>query len=590
MQNQMTVYLNFGMFDKFELRHEDQRGMLMGMELGLVTRTVSLVDLPKKLEERMKVTPEIALEMAKILWRDFCGPFGWYWSDLPEFLKKYNLDVSVNGFSIEQPRVGRAALLAEIMAEADDALIKIKDKFKKYLAEIINGGEFNEATVMKKMTDSITVQGYAFGIGRAEKIIKVLRDRLGSYDIFDDSAPPPAPVVTPVEPVVSVPASAVAVPAVPAATTPVAATPAPLGELLSPAEKKEVVDTATLPTNNLSATEEALVDAVLLAAPLEGRGEEMQKKWRQIILARLKNVRDAASTARILSATVAAGGLELPAAEAERLAGILEKTLAGLNARQQEISVVEKIASVQARTKELAKDPDQVQSEKQAELNKRFVGLFGKKAVAEIRAETHRELMTEAQAHPNGAPAKIAIVVPTPAAPPPVPVNMPSAPPAPPASAQYTPKVPERLKQIINAEQPYFSGQPVATPPAKAVLKTGDIRPPQRMMNPIDELRAMTLVDWRRLSPDASVRVQKIRSKIEAAGADGAPEKLRAISAVQESEPIKVYREILRASIFQQQSFAEAATARKENNLPTLDTAEEEAIRALLDAIRYSIL
>lgn len=581
MQNQMTVYLNFGLFDKFELRHEDQRGMLMGMELGLVTRTVSLADLPKKLEERMKVAPEVALEIAKILWRDFCGPIGWYWPDLSEFLKKYDLDVSVNGFSIEQPRVGREALLTEIMAEADDAPIKIKDKFKKYLAEIINGGEFNEAAVMKKMTDSITVQGFAFGTGRAEKIIKVLRDRLGSYDIFDDSAPVPALVV--VEPTVS------------AAITPVAATPAPLGELLSPAEKKEIADTATLPINNLSTTEEALVDAVLLAAPLEGRGEELQKKWRQIILARLKNVRDAAATARVLSATVAEGGLELPATEAERLTGILEKTLRGLNAKKQETSVAEKIANVQARTKELAKDPDQVQKEKQAELNKRFVGLFGKKAVAEIREETHRELMTEAQAHPNGVPAKIAViaappVVVKPIEPLPVPVNMPSVPPAPTVTAQYTPKVPERLKQIINAEQPYFSGQPVVAPPPKAAFKAADIKPPKRLLNPIDELRAMTLVDWRRLSPDASVRVQKIRGKIEAAGADGAPEKLRAISAIQESEPIKIYREILRASIFQQQSFAEAATARQENNLPTLDTAEEEAIRSLLDAIRYSIL
>jgi chromosome condensin MukBEF ATPase and DNA-binding subunit MukB len=85
-----------------------------------------------------------------------------------------------------------------------------------------------------------------------------------------------------------------------------------------------------------------------------------------------------------------------------------------------------------------------------------------------------------------------------------------------------------------------------------------------------------------------SVRIQKIRSRIEVIAEDGPHEKIRAIQAFEQSDPVRLYREILKRSLIEQKSTEVLCEEYKKQGKEFLDLDEIAALRQFLTQIRYS--
>ena len=120
--------------------------------------------------------------------------------------------------------------------------------------------------------------------------------------------------------------------------------------------------------------------------------------------------------------------------------------------------------------------------------------------------------------------------------------------------------------------------------------KSSDIKQVRRLVGPVDELRIMTLIDFRRLSEDPTVRIQKIRSKIEVVGQDGALEKINAMHAFEQSEPVRLYRDLVKRTLLEGKDISQIISERKAAKIPYLEINEMSALKDFLQLIRYSAL
>ncbi len=546
---------NNAMFDKYFLEDAEQQ-VLLGIEAGLLTHTIQPTDIGEIISINLPdFTPEESKSLAASLITEFCGSARWYFTALPEAAAAQGIELpEINPFPVVQPRATLDAATSEIMKSIDDAPETMKPKVAEYLREVLKSQQYEPEKLRTQLGNSVSDGGFGLSADRTHRVMVQILNIVGSYDLQEIPEPPRKRI----DPA-SLPKS-----------------------FLEPHEIDDILATGAaankIGTGPDAQLRQMLIDSILAAAPLEGQPQQIRDRWRSIVESRVADVRDAAATKALLTGPISSGGLAMPPYQADALADRLENAIAGAALKKNEISVLEKIASVQKDTAHLAIGPEEKQKSQQHELNQQFVGMFGKKAVEQMRAETRREIAAPEVAHPgeNLHDLTPAIVAPNPA-----PIQTP-----PPA-----PKVPEKLKLLIDAESPYFPLKPkapVAAAAAPAPKKTTDIKASPRFLGPIDELRTMSLIDFRRLSPDPAVRIQKIRSKMQVIAGDGGSEQIAAVQAFELSEPVKLYKEILREAIMKLQSVEAIAAARGAAANQTLDPAEVTALKDFLQKIRYS--
>lgn len=556
-----VIKLNSDLQTKFGLSAPADLEDLRLIEADLLTRELSPADLPARLKNIFGWDENKSLEMARALWQDFCGPIEWLWSDFAARLNKLGEKIAASSL----PKIGQPKIT---FAVAVDQLIKLagaganqNESLRRFLLTILQGKNFDEDAVFEELSAAPASGGFGLAEEIADTILFELRNYVAAFDLQ-------------------------------------LADPETLPKNILNADEQNHVENKIAPASaaaaqTTTAQQQAIIDSVLAAQPLTGYPENIQARWRVIVAARVKGVRDATQTRTLVESTIEFGGLGLNKNDTASCLAILEKAVAGFENKRTEFSVLEKMQSVAAATAHLARDPETAQQANQKELNDRFVSMFGRKAVEEMRSEARREIQTAAAAHPKEHLGVLAVETKTnlnsksetPAA---APLTAPMAPPAPPAPLgppKYVPKVPEKLKQLIDAENPIL---PKRVAPPLPTTKVGDIKPISHLMGPIDELTTMSIIDWRRLSPDPSVRIQKIRSKIEVIAADGPIEKLKAIEAFEQSEPARVYRDILKQTLLSHKSVPEIISGRKAAGEPYLDEAESLAIKDFLHQIRYS--
>lgn len=536
---------------------DEQIGLISLLESKLLCRDI----LPEEIFEKLEMVgfdPESAQKITEKLLLDFCGPISWYFEDLSGAAESQNIDLPASFlFSVEQPTITLEQILNQIGSIIDDVPERVKAGLKQFLVESIKNEEDTEV-IFEKMQQPITNSGFGLSAERARAVTDVLRNIVGVYAIegggsFETTAPKKTN-------------SSVEIPK----------------EFLDEEEAEEIAQNAeaaaSVSSAPLTAEQKHLIEAVLAIEPLDDRSGDLQTRWKMIVEARIGGARDAAKTKSLLQTAAENGGLGLSFEETNRLANLLEETAARFEKHREDYSVMEKIASVEKNTATIVAGPEAVSDKSQKQLNERFVSMFGKNAVAEIRNETRREIESFSSAHPGEVEHAELMVSPqaqTAATISPEP--------------KYVPKVPEKLKQLIDAENPVFPIKPkAAAPVAPVVKKSGDIRPGTRLVGPIDELRILTLIDFRRLASDASVRIQKIRSKIDVISRDGAHEKIRAVQAFEQSEPVRLYRELLRASLIQQVDIEEMNDRYKTEGKPFLEPEEIEQLGVFLSQIRYA--
>lgn len=153
-----------------------------------------------------------------------------------------------------------------------------------------------------------------------------------------------------------------------------------------------------------------------------------------------------------------------------------------------------------------------------------------------------------------------------------------AAPPPPPLVTSQSPIVPS-VSPVIRGQEPGASNdiRPQLT----------DIKAPPRTLGPLEELKSLNLVDFRRLDPSPVEALSKVRAKIDLIGETSISRRLEAVRSWQASPVYQLYLKLGRLSIEQGKAMAEIVAELQGRGEPTLSEAEFNAIIDFNQKIRF---
>jgi hypothetical protein len=137
--------------------------------------------------------------------------------------------------------------------------------------------------------------------------------------------------------------------------------------------------------------------------------------------------------------------------------------------------------------------------------------------------------------------------------------------------------------------QVFKPAAPVRRPIPKRVdrPRLDDVKYAPKLVGPVEELREMTLVDFRRLSPDPRAAILKIREKINLLEKESITKKIAGIRAWQESEVPRLYLEISRESLTKGVPVNQVISILSSAGKSTLTNDEYQAVMELNRVLRY---
>jgi hypothetical protein len=127
-----------------------------------------------------------------------------------------------------------------------------------------------------------------------------------------------------------------------------------------------------------------------------------------------------------------------------------------------------------------------------------------------------------------------------------------------------------------------------ATRPAQPERPTvADIRGRSRLVGPVEELRGLTMVDFRRLGADPVASVRRVYEKIQQLGRESFTRRAEGIKAWRESEPHRLYLATGQDSLLSSKSVREVLSARQQAGQPSLTEQEFVLIADLNRKLRF---
>ncbi|MEA1962867.1 MAG: hypothetical protein U9M94_01355 [Patescibacteria group bacterium] len=141
---------------------------------------------------------------------------------------------------------------------------------------------------------------------------------------------------------------------------------------------------------------------------------------------------------------------------------------------------------------------------------------------------------------------------------------------------------PSKLKFEI-AKQPSLKRPKVKSGKARM----DDVKHTPKLLGPIDELKEMDLLNFRRLSDDLSVRIKKISEKIEFLEEENYAQRLSGIKAWRQSKLNKMYLDIGKESISANRGIDDIINSRQEKGEDCLNKEEFLLIMELNKTLRY---
>ncbi|MBI2484319.1 hypothetical protein HYV71_04000 [Candidatus Uhrbacteria bacterium] len=129
---------------------------------------------------------------------------------------------------------------------------------------------------------------------------------------------------------------------------------------------------------------------------------------------------------------------------------------------------------------------------------------------------------------------------------------------------------------------------PVQIRPGSTVGKVpvSDVKAPPRLLDAVEEMRVITLKDFRRLSPNPEEAAGKILKKFALIEKDSYTKKMSCIAAWKENEVSRLYQEIGKESFGAGVNIADVIEKRKAAGKPYLTAEEFEALLELNEQIR----
>lgn len=134
---------------------------------------------------------------------------------------------------------------------------------------------------------------------------------------------------------------------------------------------------------------------------------------------------------------------------------------------------------------------------------------------------------------------------------------------------------------IQKAQKPELAHEPL---PEKVVFMTKE-KP--KLLGPIDELREMDIIEFRRLDPNPIKACDKVYEKLQTLEKDSFADKAKGIAAWRQSPVMRLYLEIGKASIVQKEAVTSIVEKRKASGRPYITLDEFQTIMDFNEKIRF---
>ena len=265
------------------------------------------------------------------------------------------------------------------------------------------------------------------------------------------------------------------------------------------------------------------VERIIQKSQVNFSEPEKSQRFKSIILARLKDVRDQMETREILSNSSDVGGMDFDDKTTDRVLQLINQEIEQLEEKAYLKTGSGPFAGLQA-------EAEKILSEKPA--------LSAQPAIKE-------------SVQPTVRPAR---------------------------SIKRTAPV---VQQSFTRSKPLTPQAPQQRP------KIEDVKFKPRLVGPIEEIGALNLTDFRRLAQSPEDIIEKILEKINILEEESFSKKIEAIKVWKQSDVYQLYLEIGGQSMENKTAIADIIVQREKNGQPTLSEAEFEAISDLNQKLRH---
>lgn len=331
---------------------------------------------------------------------------------------------------------------------------------------------------------------------------------------------------------------------------------------------------------NLAEELEKLVEESVRASGLVFSDANLSKRFRTIVSARLRDVRDAAETKDILMRDVKIGGLGLKEEDASRILILLDQNFQKFTLKWKE-EEAKKIEEWKTRRLEASRQAEKERREReQFKIEEKYRQLVGEAAEKEIKP---RKPVSAAKPSPMPPPKPKIETSKIEAKPPQI---TPVISQGKESRPRISPIKPEESKPPTLRVEEREEIKP-AVPPPVIRPKVVDVRFKPRLLSPVEELQEMSLQDFRRLSPDARQTALKIRAKIDLLEEESFAKKMEGIKAWKQSSPAKLFFEISTAAVSSGKPIEAVIKEKEGRKEPALTIDEFYAIMELMKNLRF---
>lgn len=300
-------------------------------------------------------------------------------------------------------------------------------------------------------------------------------------------------------------------------------------------------------TGETKAEANLLDDRVEQAAAATGSAlpdDDMRRRYRMLISLYFRDLRDALETKSKFTMPVQSGGMGMTEEEAEKVMAELRAKDDEYHAAMQGKAVEDKAKYVAEQTEKVLGAQDRLDKKDEERMEQAFTGLMRRTGVAAPGATVP----------PPGGPKE------------------------------------PRVVPVVGLDAKGKAIPPVAPAPAPApgaaAAAVSGVKYSPRLTGPVEELRSMTLKDFRRLSRDPREATLKLKDKIDLLEEQSFDMKTRGIKAWQDSEVNKLYLDILRKSL-EGSPITEVIAGLEAQAMPSLSKAEFDSVMELNRKLRF---
>lgn len=309
-----------------------------------------------------------------------------------------------------------------------------------------------------------------------------------------------------------------------------------------------------------------VIDTIVSDLNLGINDEVLLKRLRNLILSHLKGIRNDIEVREVLSRPTKVGGLGLDETQAQQ--------------------ALETMKQGALHAEEIPQESPESQKEKTPVLHKEPIPEKSVKVPSQKSLPPPPPPPPPPKPEPKPEPPKVEAPKPEPKhEEPKVETPKPSEPKHEPKPIEQKHEAPQAKPEPPKATLRHAQGEPSS--PEKTPIENAQSASAPVLTGPVEELKDLTIVDFKRLDPDPVAATNKIYEKIQLLGRESFEQKFLGISAWRQSEIFRTYTEIGAKSLETKKAVKEVIEQMKAQRQPVLNEDEFVAIMDLNQKLRY---